>query len=113
YDYQVCTIACSNVPFVNGDPKEISELSSNKRQRLPSINLHEADFSQEWRTIIDPHLLQRYETNANTNRNVTLLSEECIITQRVIRSTKNTNILKPELALRICALRCLFRELGK
>ena len=115
YDYEVCTIESSSVPFVSGELEQINRQFSGKRRYLPGAALHEADFSPEWRKIIDNSVMQQYEKHDQRNRNIQLFSDECIIRKRALECAKldTANILKPEVALRICALRCLFQELGK
>lgn len=88
---------------------------------MPSANLHEADFDAEWRTILGEEILQGYEKTKLISSVPILNEEQCITRQRALlrqlnnptpSSETQTNILAPAVALRICALRCLFTELG-
>ena len=114
YDYQLCTIERSKAEFVAGDVKQ---------RALPAIILHVADFDPKWRSILGPHLVAYYEARHNERNNLQqskneewapILNEQANRTAQDARAISGGGeILVPELALRIAAIRCLYSEIGK
>ena len=132
YNYEVCNIESHKLTFVvednnNNARKEGTErISPGKRRHLPAANLHESDFAPEWRSILGANIVHRYEQvtvttnstnsdNRNANVSIPIFSDENIVRKSAIEKLSSNcgKILRPQLALRICAIRCLFQELGK
>ena len=104
-DYEICTCSTQDVQFFKQLPFDCGQV-----EKLPSSNLHQTDFSPEWRPILGSTIIQQYGA-------VTPVRRPPIIIDNMLRKNlpneKNNLYLPSRVALRICAVRCLFQAKGK